>query len=138
MNLKKSYKILLITVLDNDCEAQSIHFDHLSGVDGRKAMSHQCKSANAEHDVRIKWATYLYLGKAKLKLKDAPAAVRYLQQAGEMNPEEPTVFYTLAAALRAEGHDEEARVALHRVSELHMTSLEADRRSHDAMVAEAR
>jgi hypothetical protein len=64
--------------------------------------------------------------------------VRYLQQAGEMNPEEPTVFYTLAAALRAEGHDEEARPALHRVSELHMTSLEADRCSHDAMVAGAR
>jgi hypothetical protein len=55
-----------------------------------------------------------------------------------MNPEESTVFYTLAAALRAEGYDEEARAALHRVSELHMSSLEADRRLHDAMVAGAR
>jgi len=55
-----------------------------------------------------------------------------------MNSEEPTVFYTLATALRAEGRDEEARAALHRVSELHTTSLEADRRSHDAMVAGAR
>jgi hypothetical protein len=52
-----------------------------------------------------------------------------------MNPEEPTVFYTLAAALRAEGYDEEARAALHRVSELPISSLEADRRSNDAMVA---
>jgi hypothetical protein len=55
-----------------------------------------------------------------------------------MNPEEPTVFYTLAAALRAERHDEEGRAALRRVSELHMTFLEADRRSHDAMVAGTR
>src|SRR6202043_2326081 len=54
------------------------------------------------------WATYLYLGKAKLRLHDSQLAVRYLRQAGDMNPEEPTVFYLLASALRAEGRDEEA------------------------------
>ena len=84
------------------------------------------------------WATYLYLGKAKLKLKENEAAARYLRQAAEMNPDEPTIFYLLAGALRAEGKDEEARSALRRVSELHMTSLEADRRAHDAVVAGAR
>jgi len=84
------------------------------------------------------WATYLYLGKAKLKLHENDAAVRYLRQSGDMNPEEPTIFYLLAGALRATGREEEAKAALHRVSELHLTSLEADRRSHDAMVAGAR
>jgi tetratricopeptide (TPR) repeat protein len=84
------------------------------------------------------WATYLYLGKAKLRLKENAAAVRYLEEAGQMNPEEPTVFYLLANALREEGRADEARQALRRVSELHMSSLEADRRSHDAMVAGAR
>jgi len=84
------------------------------------------------------WATYLYLGKAKFKLNEHDAAVRYLRQAGDMNPEEPMIFYLLASALRAEGHTEEARAALQRVSDLHMTSLEADRKAHDAMVAGAR
>ncbi|MGC2198045.1 MAG: tetratricopeptide repeat protein [Terriglobales bacterium] len=84
------------------------------------------------------WATYLYLGKAKLKLHDNPAAIKYLQQAAEMNHDEASIFYLLATALRATGRDEEARAALHRVSELHTTSLEVDRRMHDAMVAGAR
>jgi len=55
-----------------------------------------------------------------------------------MNPDEPTIFYLLASALRREGYNEEARAALRRLSELHTTSLRADRRSHDAMVAGAR
>jgi tetratricopeptide (TPR) repeat protein len=84
------------------------------------------------------WATYFYLGKAKLKLHDNAAAVRYLNQAGEMNHDEASVFYLLATALRATGRDEEARAALHRVSELHTTSLEVDRRMHDAIIAGAR
>lgn len=84
------------------------------------------------------WATYLYLGKAKLKLHDNADAVRNLQQAAEMNHDEASVFYLLASALRASGRDEEARVALRRVSELHTTALEVDRRMHDAMVAGAR
>ena len=78
------------------------------------------------------------LGKAKLKLHDNAEAVRYLQQAAEMNDDEASVFYLLATALRASGRDQEARVALRRVSELHTTSLEVDRRMHDAMVAGAR
>ena len=55
-----------------------------------------------------------------------------------MNHEEASIFYLLATALRATGRDEEARAALRRVSELHTTSLEVDRRMHDAMVAGAR
>jgi len=84
------------------------------------------------------WATYLYLGKAKLRLKDNDGAARYLQQSADLNPEEPTIFYLLASALRALGKDDQARAALRRVSELHTTSLEADRRAHDAMVEGAR
>ena len=56
------------------------------------------------------------LGKAKLKLHDNAEAVRYLQQAAEMNDDEASVFYLLATALRASGRDQEARVALRRVS----------------------
>jgi hypothetical protein len=41
MNLKKSYKILLITVWTMTAEAQSIHFGHLSGVDGSKRDVHR-------------------------------------------------------------------------------------------------
>jgi hypothetical protein len=41
MNLKKSYKILLITVWTMTAEAQSIHFDHLSGVDGGQSEVHR-------------------------------------------------------------------------------------------------
>ena len=78
------------------------------------------------------------IGKAKLKLKDYPAAVRYIRQSADMNPEEPTTFYLLATALRATGHTEEAKAALRRVSELHLTALQADKLSHDAMVAGAR
>jgi Flp pilus assembly protein TadD len=55
-----------------------------------------------------------------------------------MNRDEASVFYLLASALRATGRDEEARVALRRVSELHTNSIEVDRRMHDAMVAGAR
>ena len=84
------------------------------------------------------WATYLYLGKAKLRLQDSESAARYLRQAADMNPDEPTIFYLLASALHANGKDAEARSALRRVSELHSTSLEADRRAHDAMVEGAR
>ena len=38
----------------------------------------------------------------------------------------------------ATGREEEARAALHRVSELHTTSLEVDRKMHEAMVSGAR
>jgi predicted Zn-dependent protease len=84
------------------------------------------------------WATYLYLGKAKLKLQDNAGAVRYLQQAAEMNHDEASVFYLLANALHASGREEEAREARRRVAELHTSSLEVDRKMHDAMVAGAR
>ena len=46
------------------------------------------------------WATYLYLGKARLKLHDNAEAVHYLQQAAEMNRDEASVFYLLASAVR--------------------------------------
>jgi len=61
-----------------------------------------------------------------------------LQQAADMNHDEASVYYLLATALRASGRDEEARVALRRVSELHTNSIELDRKMHEAMVAGAR
>jgi hypothetical protein len=38
----------------------------------------------------------------------------------------------------ATGQEEEAKAALHRVSELHTTSLEVDRKMHEARVTGAR
>jgi Flp pilus assembly protein TadD len=64
--------------------------------------------------------------------------VRYLQQAAEMNRDEANVFYLLASAVRATGRDEEARVALRRLPELHTNSIELDRKMHESMVAGAR
>jgi len=48
------------------------------------------------------WATYLHLGKAKLKLHDNADAVRYLQQAAEMNRDEARLF--LSAGKRTACH----------------------------------
>jgi hypothetical protein len=44
----------------------------------------------------------------------------------------------VASALRATGRDEEAKVALRRVAELHTNSIELDRKMHESMVAGAR
>ena len=49
---------------------------------------------------RDSWATYLYLGKAKLKLHDNEAE-RYLQSASEMNRDETGVFYLLPSRVTA-------------------------------------
>lgn len=85
------------------------------------------------------WAPSMYLGKAKLKLNENAAAVRLLREAADLNPGEPTIFYLLASALRASGREEEARVALNRVSELHISTLEAEKRAlRDASVANVR
>ena len=51
---------------------------------------------------------------------------------------EASVFYLLASALRATGRDEEGKLALRRVGELHTNSIELDRKMHDSMVAGAR
>ncbi|HEX2711668.1 MAG TPA: tetratricopeptide repeat protein [Candidatus Acidoferrales bacterium] len=85
------------------------------------------------------WAAAFYLGKAKLKLNDLTAAVLLFQQAGELNREEPSIFYLLARALRAAGRDEEAKQALRWVTELHTSALDAERRAlRDAKVVGAR
>jgi Flp pilus assembly protein TadD len=80
-----------------------------------------------------------YLGKAKFKLNDAAAAVPLLQQAAELNPDEPSIFYLLASSLRAVGRGEEAKQALRRVTELHTSSLDAEKRAlRDANVVGVR
>ncbi|PYX24979.1 MAG: hypothetical protein DMG82_06635 [Acidobacteria bacterium] len=46
------------------------------------------------------------------------------------------MFYLLASALRATGRDEEGKLALRRVGELHTNSIELDRKMHESMVLE--
>ncbi len=85
------------------------------------------------------WAAAFYLGKAKFKLNDVKASVLLLQEAAEMNADEPAIFYLLASALRAAGRNEEAGQALRRVSDLHTNSLDAEKRAlRDANVVGTR
>lgn len=85
------------------------------------------------------WAAAFYLGKARLKLNDATTAILFLKRAADLNPDEPSVFYLLAGALRASGRNEEAKQALRRVTELHANSLEAEKRAlRDANVSGTR
>jgi Flp pilus assembly protein TadD len=79
------------------------------------------------------------MGKAKLKLGDAKIAVTYFQRAAELNPDEDSLFYLLSKGLRALGREEEAKKALQRVSELHATTLDAQKRAlQDAHVVATR
>jgi hypothetical protein len=45
---------------------------------------------------------------------------------------------SVASALRATGRDEEGKIALRRVGELHTNSIELDRKMHKSMVGGAR
>ena len=85
------------------------------------------------------WAAIYYLGKAKFKLNDAKAAVPLLQQAAELNSDEPTIFYALASALRELGRTDEAKQALRRVNELHTSTLDVEKKFlQDANIVGAR
>ena len=85
------------------------------------------------------WAAAYYLGKAKFKLNDTKAAVPLLQQAAELNPDEPTVFYALASALRELGRLDEAKQALRRVNDLHTSTLDVEKKFlQDANIVGAR
>jgi tetratricopeptide (TPR) repeat protein len=84
------------------------------------------------------WAACFYLGKAKLKLNDPQGAVNYLQKAADLNPDEATVFYLLGTALRSAGRAQDSRKAFQRVTELHTTKLDANKRAlEDAHVVGA-
>jgi len=62
-----------------------------------------------------------------------------LQQAAELNPDEPIVFYLLALALRGAGRAEEAKQALRRVNELQGTASDTQEKLlQDANVVGAR
>jgi Flp pilus assembly protein TadD len=73
------------------------------------------------------WATYFYMGKAHLQQHETAEAVRLLQKAVEMNPEDAGSFYLLARALRGEGHTQEADAAMQHVVQLHTSSLDAEK-----------
>src|SRR5437773_654055 len=66
-------------------------------------------------------------------------SLRRSEEAAELNPDEPSVFYLLATGLKALGRNQEAKAALKRVSELHATSLEAEKKAlRDANVVGTR
>ena len=75
------------------------------------------------------WATFFYLGKAKLKLNDLNASIKALSEAAKLNPNEASIFYLLGTACRRAGRSAEARVALQRVSELHSSTLNAQKKA---------
>jgi len=75
------------------------------------------------------WAAAFYLGKAKLKMNDSKSAVALLRQAADINPDEPSIYYLLATALKTIGRSEEVKRALRRVTELHTNALDAEKRA---------
>jgi len=74
------------------------------------------------------WATYFYLGKAKLRLERPAEAVTLLQRAVELNPDEASAYFQLSQALRACGRKTEATRALQKVQELRTAELEGETR----------
>jgi len=74
------------------------------------------------------WAACFYLGKAKMKLDDGAAAISLLQQAADLNAEELSIFYLLGSALRTAGRTEEAKAAWQRVTQLHSSQLDEEKR----------
>jgi len=72
------------------------------------------------------WATYLYLGKAKLKLEETVEAVGLLKRAVELNPDEPPAHYLLWQALRACGRDAEASRVLRELKALALKTVTPD------------
>lgn len=84
------------------------------------------------------WAIPFYVGKARLKMGEAAAAVTELRKAAALNTDEPQVFYLLANALRLTGHPERAKVAMHRVAELHASALDAEKAGLQSKIAGSR
>ena len=95
-------------------------------ADGRTILE---QAQNAAPD---SWATAFYLGKAAYELHDTPLAEKQLRRATELNPDEPGAPYLLARILRAEGHTDEAAQLMQRVSALHATALDAEKRAVEA------
>ena len=72
-------------------------------------------------------------------MKDPLGAAELLQQAAEINPDEPSIYYWLASALKATGRNDEAKQALRRVTELHANAQDAEKRAlQDAHVVGVR
>ena len=61
---------------------------------------------------------YLYLGRAKLHLGQTGDAVRLLQKAIELNPDDPSTQYTLGRALKSSGQARAASKAFDRARSL--------------------
>jgi Flp pilus assembly protein TadD len=75
------------------------------------------------------WATCFYLGKSKLKLNDLDASIKALKEAANLNPNEASIFYLLGTAYRRAGRSDDARAAFERVSELHLSRLNAQKKA---------
>lgn len=74
-----------------------------------------------------------------MKLNDAKSVTSLLQQAADVNPDDPSIYYWLAAAVEPIGRNDESRVALRRVPELYTSALGPEKRAlRDADVVGAR
>jgi len=72
-------------------------------------------------------------------MNDSKSAVALLRQAADINPDEPSIYYLLATALKTIGRSEEVKRALRRVTELHTNALDDEKRAlRDAHVVGAR
>lgn len=64
------------------------------------------------------WAPHYYVGKALLQSGDLDGAIRRLEDAVKLNPEESSAWYQLGLALQKAGRSAEARAAMDRVRRL--------------------
>jgi cytochrome c-type biogenesis protein CcmH/NrfG len=64
-----------------------------------------------------------------LLLGDSAASVPLLRKAAELNPDDPSSFYLLSKALKAEGRAQDAADALRRVAALHVSAVAMERRT---------
>ena len=122
----------LISVRDNDAAEKELRAILKKQPKDAEAAYHlgallvlQGKEAEAEPLLEIAraarpdgWGAYFYLGRAKLQRNDPTAAVKLLDKANELNPDDATVLYQLSRALKAAGRDADARKASARVAEL--------------------
>jgi predicted Zn-dependent protease len=72
------------------------------------------------------WGASYYLGRVRLEQGDAVGAVSLLERAGRLKPDEASIFYLLARALKQAGHDDESRKALEKVRQLRAGRLEEE------------
>jgi Flp pilus assembly protein TadD len=69
---------------------------------------------------------HYYLGRALLQQGDTGAALKHLDRAASLNPDEAATYYQLSRALKAAGRDEDSRKAADRLRELCAKTVEKE------------